>query len=72
MNIHAKWYTLDTLKNLKLHFKMLQSISLIACIKNATKCVVIFPSQNDLNVALDVGVYQIYFLLKCLWMNTLI
>ncbi len=32
-NIHVKWYKLDTLKNLKLHFKMLQNISLIVCIK---------------------------------------
>ncbi len=33
---------LDTLKNLKLLFKMLQNISFIVCIKNANKCVVIF------------------------------
>ncbi len=26
----------------------------------------IFPSQNELNGALDVGVCQIYFLLNCL------
>ncbi len=37
---------------------MLQNISLIDLIgiKKATKGVVIFPSQNDLNGALDVGV----------------
>ncbi len=57
---------LDTLKNLKLHFKMLQNFSLIVCIKKATKCVMIFPSQNDLNGALNVGVCQIYVLLNCL------
>ncbi len=33
---------------------------MIVCIKKATKCVVICPSQNDLNGALDVDVYQIY------------
>ncbi len=44
---------------------MLQSISLIVCIKKSTKCVMIFPSQNDLNGALDVGVCQIYFVLNC-------
>ncbi len=49
---------------------MLQNISLIVCIKKATKCVMIFPSQNDLNGALDVGVCKIMFLLNCL--NTLI
>ncbi len=38
---------------------MLQNVSLIVCIKKATKCVVIFPLQNDLNGALDVGVCQI-------------
>ncbi len=61
-NIHVQWYKLDTVKNLKLHFKMLQNISLIVCIKKATKCVVIFPSQNDSNGVLDVSVCQIYFL----------
>ncbi len=71
MNIHAQWYKLDNLKNLKLNLKMLQNISLIVCIKKATKCVDIFPSQNDLNWALDVGVCQIYFFIK-LFMNTLI
>ncbi len=40
--MHVQRYKLDTLKNLKLHFKML-------------------PSQNDLNMALGVGVCQIYF-----------
>ncbi len=49
-------YKLDTLKNLKLHFKMLQNISLIVCIKKATKCIMIFPSQNGLNEALNGGV----------------
>ncbi len=40
----------------------LQNISLIVCIKRATKLIVIvFPLQNDMNGALDVGVYQIYF-----------
>ncbi len=61
---------IDTLKNLKLHFKMVQNISLVVCIKKATKCVVIFPSQNDLNMALDVGVLNIFFIK--LFMNTLI
>ncbi len=61
---------LDNLNNLKLLFKMLQSISLIVCIKKETKCVVIFPSQNDLNMALEVGVRQIYFIK--LFINTLI
>ncbi len=46
---------------------MLQKISLMVCIKKVTKCVMIFPLQNDLNVALNVGVCQIYFLLNCLW-----
>ncbi len=51
---------LDILKNLiTLDFKMLQNISMIVCIKKATKCVVIFASQNDLNRAHDVGVDQI-------------
>ncbi len=40
---------------------MLQIISLIVCIKKASKCVVIFPSQNVLKAALDVGVCPIYF-----------
>ncbi len=40
------------------------TISLIVCIKKATKCVMGFPLQNDLNGALDVGVFQIYFLLN--------
>ncbi len=40
---------------------MLQNISLIVCIKKATKCVVIFPSQNDLNGALDVAGCQFVF-----------
>ncbi len=44
----------DTLTNLKQHFKMLQNISLIVCIKKANKCVMIFPSQNDLNGALSM------------------
>ncbi len=35
---------------------MLQNISLLVCIKKATKYVMILPSQNDLNGALDVGV----------------
>ncbi len=52
--------------NRKLNFKMLQSISLIVCKKKATKCVMIFPSENDLNGALDVGVCQIIFLLNYL------
>ncbi len=34
---------------------MLQNISLIVCIKKAIKYVMIFPSQNDLNGALNVG-----------------
>ncbi len=34
-NIHVQLYKLDTLKNLKLHFKMLQIISLVVCIKKA-------------------------------------
>ncbi len=52
INIHAQWYKLDTLKNLKqLHLKMLQNISLVVRIKKATKCVLIFPSQNDFNVS---------------------
>ncbi len=46
-NIHVQQYKLDTLKNRKLHFKMLQNIPLIVRTKKATKCVVIFPSQND-------------------------
>ncbi len=50
---------------------MLQNISLIVCIKKATKCIVIFPSQNDLNGALNVNVCQIYFSIK-MTMNTLI
>ncbi len=33
-----------TLKNLKLHFKMLQNISLVVCIKKTTKQIVIVPS----------------------------
>ncbi len=45
---------------------MLQSISLIVCIKRATKCVMSFPSQNDLDGVLDVSVCQIYVLLNCL------
>ncbi len=67
-NIHVLWHKLDTLKNLKLHFKMLQiaNISLIVCTKKAAKCVVIFPSQNDLNRDRDADVCQIYFLLNCL------
>ncbi len=68
-NIHVQWYKLDTLKNLKLHFKILQNISLIVCIKKTTKCVLIFPSQNDLNGALDVGNCKIYFLLDCSWIS---
>ncbi len=72
MNSHVQLYKLDILKSLKLNFKMLQNILLIVCIKKATECVVIFfPSQNGLNRTLDVGVCQIYFLLK-LFMNTLI
>ncbi len=55
-NTHFQWCKVDTLKSLKLHFKMLQNISLIVCRKKATKCVMFFPSQNDLNGALDVCV----------------
>ncbi len=40
---------LDTLKNLKFNFKMLQDISLILWIKKATKCVTIFLSQKWLD-----------------------
>ncbi len=58
-NIHLKQYTLDTLKNLKLHFKMLQDISLIFFKKKATKYVVIFSLQKIWN-ALNVVVCQIY------------
>ncbi len=39
---------------------MLQIISLIVCVKKATKCVMIFPSQNDLNGVHGVVVCQIY------------
>ncbi len=44
---------------------MLQNISLIVCIKVA-KYGMMFPSHDDLNGALGVGVCQIYFSLKCL------
>ncbi len=57
---------LDTIKKINLHFKMFQNISLIVCLKKATKCVRIYLSQNDLNGVLDVGVCQIYLLLNCL------
>ncbi len=50
---------------------MLQNIYLIVCIKKATKCVMIFPSQNDLNGALNVGVCIKYIFIK-LFMNALI
>ncbi len=54
-------------KESKTAFKMLQNILWIVCIKKATKCVVIFPSQNDMNV----GVSKIYYFIK-LFMNILI
>ncbi len=58
-NIHVQRYILDTLKNLKQHCIMLQNISMIVCMKKATKCVVIFPSQNDFNWGdLDVDACQ--------------
>ncbi len=47
-------------KEYKLHFKILQNISLIVCIKKTTKCVVILSSQHDFNVDFDVGMCQIY------------
>ncbi len=40
-----------------------QNISLIVHIKKVTKYVMIFPSQNDLNGALNVDVCQISFYL---------
>ncbi len=43
--MHVELYKLDTLKNLKLHFKMLQIISLIVCIKKATKMLFFFLLQ---------------------------
>ncbi len=49
---------------------MLQNISFIVCIEKATECVMRFPSQNDLNWALNVG-GCLYVLVK-LFMNTLI
>ncbi len=54
-------YKLDILQNLKLQFKIFQSISLIVCIKMANKCVVIFPSQNGINGDLNVGGCHISF-----------
>ncbi len=69
-NIHVQWHKLDTLKNLKLHFKMLQNISFIVCLKMATKSVMIFPSQIYLNGVLDAGVSNIFYIK--LFMNTLI
>ncbi len=68
--MYAQWYKLDTVKNLKLLFKMLQNISLILCIKKATKYVMIFQSQNDLK-GLSISVCVKYIFSK-LFMNTLI
>ncbi len=66
-NIHFQWYKIDTLKNLKLHFNM----SLIVCIKKATKCVVIFSFTEWLELgSLCWGVSNISFIK--LFMNTLI
>ncbi len=59
-NIHIQKYKLDTLMNLKLQFY------LIVCIRKATKFIMIFPSQNDLNRALGVSVCQFIFLLNSL------
>ncbi len=44
-NIHVQWYKLDTLKNLKLHFKMLQNISLIVCIKKKSTMFVFLQNK---------------------------
>ncbi len=51
-------YSKDTLKNVKLHFKMLQIISVTVSIKTATKCIMICSPHSGF-------VFNIYFLLNC-------
>ncbi len=45
---------------------MLQNISLIVCIKKATKCVMIFPSQNALQGSCNYFVFSKCF---CFYSN---